>query len=70
MAASGSAVLLTVHYRGAKPTVYHGKIGGSGTFVKSWRVPTSVTPGKTLLQISVDTSPEPYSTHLWLVVTR
>ena len=60
-AAVANPVTAVVRYRHGKPVTYHGKIGSSGTYVKSWKIPKSAPLGKATLQVTVKSVVNPYS---------
>jgi hypothetical protein len=55
-----NAVTVVVRYRRGKPVTYHGKISGTGTYVKSWKIPKAAPLGKATLQVTVKGVPDPY----------
>jgi hypothetical protein len=59
-AAVDNLVTVVVRYRHGKPVTYHGKIGGSGTYIKSWKIPKSAPLGKATLQVTVKSTLNPY----------
>lgn len=69
-AAADDGVTVVVQYRQGKPVTYHGKVGSSGTYVKSWKVPTSVATGKAQAKVTVESRPTPYSTTISFTVTK
>jgi hypothetical protein len=60
-AAVDSPVTAVVRYHHAKPVTYHGKIGASGAYIKSWKVPKSAPLGKATLQVTVKSALNLYS---------
>jgi hypothetical protein len=59
-AAVDNLVTVVVRYRHGKPVTYHGKIGGSGTYIKSWKIPKSAPLGKAAVQVTVKSALNPY----------
>jgi hypothetical protein len=65
---SGSVVVAVVRYARGKPVTYKGKVDGSGTYAKTWKVPTSAPLGKATVRIEVQGAGAPATVEF--VVTK
>jgi hypothetical protein len=64
----GALVVAVVRYAAGKPVTYKGKVDGSGTYAKAWKVPAVAPLGKASVRIEVEGAGEP--TIVSFVVTK
>lgn len=67
---SGSGVSVLVQYRHGKPSTYHGKLDGAGTYVKTWKVPRSAPLGKSTVKVTVTGSDKPQQVSVSFTVVK
>ena len=64
----GASVVALVRYARGKAVTYKGKVDGSGTYAKAWKVPSSAPLGKASIKIEVQGAGDP--TTVEFVVTK
>lgn len=68
-AEKNAVVTLAVHYHHASTVTFHGKVGSSGAYSKSWKIAANAPLGKASVQVDVK-SQSPYRSSLSFTVVR
>lgn len=69
-ASTDDVVTVSIRFKSGKPILYQGKIGSSGTLVKTWKVPKSAPLGKASVAITVAGKTDKYAKSLDFQVVR